>query len=82
RSVYEKFDGYVPRPELSSRNSGAKVAYFPRIEWQIIPDPATAANALMRGEVDWWERPLADLQPMLARNRDVVREVIDLTGRT
>ncbi|MGL4289797.1 MAG: ABC transporter substrate-binding protein, partial [Phreatobacter sp.] len=82
RSVYEKFDGYVPRPEPSSRNSGAKVAYFPRIEWQIIPDPATAANALMRGEIDWWERPLADLQPMLARNRDVVREVIDLTGRT
>ncbi|QCI66361.1 ABC transporter substrate-binding protein [Phreatobacter stygius] len=82
RSVYEKFDGYVPRREPPSRNSGGKITHFPRIEWQIIPDPATAANALMRGEVDWWERPLADLQPMLARNRDIVREVIDLTGRT
>ncbi|MBN8940164.1 MAG: ABC transporter substrate-binding protein [Rhizobiales bacterium] len=82
RAVYEKFDGYVSRQETSSRNAGAKVAYFPRIEWQIIPDPATAANALMRGEIDWWERPLADLQPMLARNRDIVREVIDLAGRT
>jgi peptide/nickel transport system substrate-binding protein len=82
RAVYEKFDGYVPRKEPPSRNAGAKVAHFPRVEWHIIPDAATAANALMRGEVDWWERPLADLQPMLARNRDIVREVIDFAGRT
>jgi len=26
-----------------------------RIEWVVIPDPATAAAALQNGEIDWWE---------------------------
>lgn len=79
--VYEKFDGYVPRSEAASRGAGAKIVHFPRIEWHILPDPSTAANALGRGEMDWWERPPADLQPLLARNRDITREVIDASGR-
>ncbi|MBC9208459.1 ABC transporter substrate-binding protein [Roseomonas aerophila] len=81
RAVYAKFDGYVPRDEAPDYATGGKVAHFPRIEWQIITDPATAAGALMNGEVDWWERPLADLQPMLARNRDITRRVTDKAGR-
>ncbi|QCK84573.1 ABC transporter substrate-binding protein [Phreatobacter aquaticus] len=81
RVVYEKFDGYVPRSDAPSRGAGAKVANFQRIEWHIMPDPATAASAIMRGEMDWWERPPADLQPLLARNRDIVREVTDSSGR-
>ncbi|MXP64442.1 ABC transporter substrate-binding protein [Roseomonas sp. M0104] len=81
RVVYEKFDGYVPRDEPPDSAAGGKVANFQRIEWMIIPDPATAAAALMNGEADWWERPLADLQPMLASNRDIRREVTDTAGR-
>ncbi|PWC26933.1 ABC transporter substrate-binding protein [Teichococcus aestuarii] len=81
RVAYEKFDGYVPRQEAPDWAAGAKVAHFRRIEWHIIPDAATAAGALMNGEVDWWERPLADLQPMLARNRQIRREVTDKAGR-
>ncbi|MGY4801489.1 ABC transporter substrate-binding protein [Teichococcus aerofrigidensis] len=81
RVVYEKFDGYVPRQEAPERATGGKVAHFRRIEWLIIPDAATAAGALMNGEVDWWERPMADLQPMLARNRQIRREVTDKAGR-
>jgi peptide/nickel transport system substrate-binding protein len=81
RVVYEKFDGYVPRSEAPSRGAGAKIANFKRIEWHILPDPATAANALVQGEVDWWERPPVDLQPILARSKDIVREVKDPTGR-
>ncbi|KAA2213698.1 ABC transporter substrate-binding protein [Teichococcus oryzae] len=81
RVAYEKFDGYVPRQEAPDWGSGAKVAHFRRIEWNIITDPSTAAGALMNGEVDWWERPLADLQPMLARNKNIRREVLDTTGR-
>lgn len=81
RVVYEKFEGYKPRAEPASRNSGGKVAHFKRIEWHILPDPATAAAALMQGEVDWWERPLADLQPMLAGNPQIKQEVIDKAGR-
>lgn len=81
RVVYEKFDGYKPRSEPPSRNSGGKVAHFKRIEWHILPDPATAAAALMQGEIDWWERPLSDLQSMLASNSDITQEVIDKAGR-
>jgi peptide/nickel transport system substrate-binding protein len=81
RAVYEKFDGYVPRREAASRGAGGKIAHFPRIEWHIIADPSTAANAIIRGEMDWWERPPADLQPLLGRSRDIVREVTDATGR-
>jgi peptide/nickel transport system substrate-binding protein len=79
--TYEKFEAYKPRAEPPSRNAGGKIVNFKRIEWQILPDPATAANALLKGEIDWWERPLSDLQPMLARNPDVVREVTDEAGR-
>jgi peptide/nickel transport system substrate-binding protein len=79
--VYEKFEGYKPRAEPPSRNAGGKVAHFKRIEWSILPDPATAAAALTTGEIDWWERPLADLQPMLTGNADIKQEVIDKAGR-
>jgi peptide/nickel transport system substrate-binding protein len=81
RVVYEKFDGYVPRQEAPTWTMGAKVAHFRRIEWHILPDPATAAAALQSGEVDWWERPHPDLQALLARARDVRREATDPTGR-
>jgi len=46
----------------------------------IMPDPATAAAALQTGEIDWVERPLADLIPVLSRNRDVVVDNTDLLG--
>jgi len=81
RVAYEKFDGYVPRDEPPDYTTGGKVANFQRVEWMIITDPATAAAALMNGEADWWERPLADLQPMLASSRDIRREVTDKAGR-
>jgi peptide/nickel transport system substrate-binding protein len=81
RVAYEKFEEYKPRSEPPSRNAGGKVAHFKRIEWNILPDPATAGAALTRGEVDWWERPLTDLQPMLASNPEIKQEVIDKAGR-
>jgi peptide/nickel transport system substrate-binding protein len=81
RAVYERYEGYKPRSEAPSRNAGGKVANFKRVEWHILPDPATAASALTKGEIDWWERPLADLQPLLARSADINREVIDKAGR-
>ena len=81
RVVYERNEAYRPRTEPPSRNAGGKVAHFPRIEWVVMPDPATAAAALAKGEVDWWERPLPDLQAQLAKSRDVVLEVTDRSGR-
>lgn len=81
RVVYEKNEAYVPRSEAPEWGTGAKIAHFPRIEWRIIPDPATAAAALQNGEVDWWEQPLSDLLPMLAKNRDITIAVDNPQGR-
>jgi peptide/nickel transport system substrate-binding protein len=60
--------------------TGGKVAHFERIEWHIIPDPATAAAALQTGEVDWWEQPLNDLFPTLQRNRAITVANLDESG--
>jgi peptide/nickel transport system substrate-binding protein len=80
RVVYQKFDGYVPRGEPSDGAAGGKVAHFPRIEWHILPDPATAAAALQAGEVDWLDQPLPDLIPTLSRNRNVSVDVLNPYG--
>ncbi len=80
RAAYAKFDGYVPRSEAPALNSGAKIAHFDRVEWNVIPDSATAAAALQSGEVDWWEFADADLAPMLARNRSIRVQPYDPTG--
>ena len=81
RAVYERFDGYVPRPDGQPEGTtGPKRAYFERIEWHTIPDPATAAAALQAGEVDWWEQPTADLLALLRKHKDVTVDVIDTLG--
>lgn len=81
RLVYERNAAYVPReggaPDFLA---GPKRIHVDRVEWHILPDPSTAAAALQRGEVDWWESPGFDLLPLLARNRNIVLPVQDPTG--
>jgi peptide/nickel transport system substrate-binding protein len=78
--AYEKFAGYVPRSEPADWGTGGKVAYYPRIEWSIIPDSATAAGALQNGEIDWWEQPLTDLLPSLTRDRAITLQIANPQG--
>ena len=81
RVAYQKFDGYVPRPDgVPSYTSGPKIAHVERVEWTVVPDPATSAGALDRGEFDWWENPSIDLVGQLRRNRDITVTVKDATG--
>jgi peptide/nickel transport system substrate-binding protein len=81
RAVYQRFEGYVPRPDgVSSFTAGPKIATMERIEWHTIPDPSTAAAALQAGEIDWLEQPTHDLLPMLKRDPGVVTEIIDRAG--
>ena len=80
RAVFAKFDGYVPRTDAPDSVAGAKVVYLDRVEWRIIPEASTAANALKAGEVDWVEMPLTDLLPDLRRDRKVVVGKLDPYG--
>ncbi len=70
-AAYARNDRYVPRDEPPDAASGGKVARFDRIEWTVMPDPATASAALRNNEVDWWEQPLVDLLPALRRMRGI-----------
>ena len=67
RVIYEKNPAYIPAPGRSSFTAGAKVPILDRIEWNVIPDPATSAGALLAGEADWWEQPTVDQIPMLQK---------------
>jgi peptide/nickel transport system substrate-binding protein len=44
RVAYSRFDGYVPRAGAADWLSGGRKGWFERIEWHIIPDPATLAR--------------------------------------
>jgi peptide/nickel transport system substrate-binding protein len=80
RGVFAKFDQYKPRSDTPSSLAGAKIVHVDRVEWRIIPEPATAANALQAGEIDWLEMPLTDLLPVLKRDKGVVVGRIDPYG--
>ena len=56
------------------------MAHFDRVHWTVVPDAATAAAALRRGEVDWWEQPLPDLLPMLRADPAVQVQLVEVTG--
>ncbi len=80
KSVFEKFDGYVPRNEPASWLAGGKKMLVDRIEWIVMPDPATASAALQNGEIDWWETPISDLVPLLRKNPNVMVDIADPLG--
>ncbi len=80
RAVMAKFDKYVPRAEKVEYGKGGYHVKVDRVEWRIIPDPATAAGALATGEVDWVELPLPDLLPMLRKASGVTVGRLDTHG--
>ena len=81
RVVYERFAGYRPReggtPDLTA---GPKIVHFDRVEWTTIPDPSTAAQALMNNEQDWWDYSTADLMGLLQKSRGVKVVVQEPSG--
>ncbi len=78
--VYAKNEAYVPRKEPVSAASGGKVAKVDRVEWLYIPDPTTAMNALMSGEVDYYEQVPGDLAPLIGQTPGITVEVLDPLG--
>ncbi|PZW49114.1 peptide/nickel transport system substrate-binding protein [Humitalea rosea] len=80
RAVYLRNPAYRPRAEPADGFAGGKVALLERIEWLSLPDPATAAAALQRGEIDFIEQPAPDLIPTLERARDVRTMALNPVG--
>ncbi|MGY4803008.1 ABC transporter substrate-binding protein [Teichococcus aerofrigidensis] len=80
RAVFERFEGYRPRDEAADWLAGGKRMLVDRVEWITMPDPSTALGALQNGEVDWWENPIADLVPVLKRNRRIEVGIADPLG--
>ena len=78
--AFARNERYVPRSEQPSFTAGAHRALVDRVEWHMIPDPGTAANALMAGEIDWIEMPIPDLLPLLERAPGVVTGRLDTWG--
>ncbi len=79
-AAFARFDGYVPRQEPVSYITGGHKANVDRVEWRVIPDPATAAAAMIAGEVDWVELPQPDLIPMLSKAAGVSTGLLDIYG--
>jgi len=80
-AAFARFDGYVPRNEPASYMAGGHKVLLDRVVWKMIPDAATAANALITGEVDWIEIPLPDLLALLRKTRGVRTGVLDKAGQ-
>ena len=79
-AMLAKFDRYVPRDEPASFTSGGHHVQVDRMEWKMIPDAATAANALVTGEADWLEMLMPDLLPMLRDAPGVMTGRLDRWG--
>jgi peptide/nickel transport system substrate-binding protein len=80
RAVYARFPGYQPRQEPPSFTAGGKIARIERVEWLVMPDPATAGAALQAAEIDWIEQPLIDLLPLLRRDPGIRVETLSSLG--
>ncbi len=78
--VYTKNEAYVPRSEPASAASGGKIAKVDKVEWIYFPDQNTAMNALIVGEVDYFEAPAPDLLQILETAEGVISEINDPLG--
>jgi peptide/nickel transport system substrate-binding protein len=80
-AAYERHTAYQPaaagEPSLTA---GPKIVHFDRVEWRIIPDPATAAAALQQGEVDWYSNPTPEQIEALRRNPAITILPRDFAG--
>ena len=80
RIVYLKNAKYKPRPEEPSGTVGGKVAKVDRVEWVIIKDPQTQANALAKGEIDIVETPAYESYAALKANPDLQTFLVNPQG--
>jgi peptide/nickel transport system substrate-binding protein len=80
RVVYVRNPAYRPRSEPADGYAGGKVVHVDRVEWLYTPDPGTAAQALIAGEVDLYELPPNDLLPLLEAAPNLRTEIANKIG--
>jgi len=78
--AYRRNPLYRPRSEPADGMAGGKVAKVERVEWTIIPDPATATAALITGEVDYLTNPVVDNLPLLRADPNIAIGLLDPLG--
>jgi len=78
RVVFARNPDYPARAEPPDGAAGGRVVKIDRVVWTIIPDPTTAANALVKGEVDFWDTVSPDLIPFLRKAGITVRRTASL----
>jgi len=78
--VFVKYPAYVPRKEPAEYMAGGKVVHLDRLEWVYLPDANTALNALLGGEMDYFELPPLDFVGLLKDNPDIKLMVVDPLG--
>ncbi|MBN9063736.1 MAG: hypothetical protein BGP06_18735 [Rhizobiales bacterium 65-9] len=78
RAVFERNPDYLVRSEPANGLAGARNVKVDRVEWTIMPDATTAANALATGEVDFWDTVGPDLTPFLRKRGVTVRRTASL----
>ena len=78
--VYVKNPDYVPRSEPPNAMAGGKQAKVDRLVFKVIPDANTAANALLKSEVDMIDMPAGDILPLLEANKDIVVQKVHPVG--
>lgn len=78
RVVFVRNPYYIPRTEPPDGAAGARIVKVDRVEWDIMPDAATAANALVTGEVDFWDTVPSDMAAFLKQHGITVRRTASL----
>ena len=78
RAVFARNPDYASRSEPTDGLAGARTVKVDRVEWTVVPDPTTAANALVTGEADFWEAVTPDLAPFLRGRGITVRRTAAL----
>lgn len=80
KAVYAKFADYVPRTEPASWAAGGKTVKVDRVEWVAMSDQQTAANALLTGEIDFYEQVPIDLLPLFEGNDEITVHIANTLG--
>lgn len=75
RAVFDRNPDYISRTEPTDGLAGARQVKVDRVEWLVMPDATTAANALITGEADLWEQVTPDLARFLEHRGITVRKL-------